>query len=380
MIDNPAATNDVAVSLRARIYTGQPHTARIWNYWLGGKDHLRGRPRAGDQIRRLHPGHRGYARADRLFLAAAPCVTWSAVVGIRRFLDIGTGLPTADNTHEGGAADRAGVPDRVRRQRPARPRARACPADQHAGGRTDYLDEDLRSVDAILEHAAKTLDFSEPVALMLLGVVIFIGDDEDQYGLVRQLTDRLPGGQPPGAVAHRHQPVDAGRGRAVKFWNEHGTRSSRSAPPEDVARFFDGLELLEPGVVSCSRWRRREGAGADSEEVAMFGGVARRPDRAREPAAAGERRGPEAPTMEVRAPGDPGAARCRSGQRGFGFSCGSHACGTTAQVVRRVTRLAKRSADSSWEALMVAQAAVAGETPPASARSAHRRGRSPAPR
>ncbi|MFJ9820193.1 SAM-dependent methyltransferase [Streptomyces sp. NPDC101151] len=275
MTDNPAAINDVAMSLRARINTSQPHTARIWNYWLGGKDNYEVDRAAGDQIRGLHPGIGEYARADRLFLGRA-VRHLVGELGIRQFLDIGTGLPTADNTHE--------VAQRIA------PDARIVYVDNdplvlaHARalltstpeGRTDYLDEDLRNVDAILEHAAKTLDFSEPVALILLGVVIFIGDDEDPYGLVRQLTDRLPSGSHLVLSHTITSPSMPDVDEAVAFWNEHGTPKLTQRTPEDVVRFFDGLELLEPGVVSCSRWRPEDAEGAEPEEVAMFGGVARK--------------------------------------------------------------------------------------------------------
>ncbi|MFS4097173.1 SAM-dependent methyltransferase [Streptomyces sp. AF1A] len=275
MTDNPAATNDVASSLRARINTSQPHTARIWNYWLGGKDNYEVDRAAGDQIRQLHPGIGEYARADRLFLGRA-VRHLVGEVGIRQFLDVGTGLPTADNTHE--VAQRIAPESRivyVDNDPLVLAHARAL-LTSTPEGRTDYLDEDLRNVDAILEHAAKTLDFSEPVALMLLGVVIFIGDDEDPYRLVRQLTERLPAGSHlvlSHTVTHPSMPdVD----EAVAFWNEHGTPKLTQRTPEDVARFFDGLELLEPGVVSCSRWRPDESQAGEPAEVAMFGGVARK--------------------------------------------------------------------------------------------------------
>ncbi|MGW2046403.1 SAM-dependent methyltransferase [Streptomyces sp. NPDC001858] len=260
-----------------RIDTTQPHTARIWNYWLGGKDNYEVDRTAGDRIRELHPGIGEYARADRLFLGRAVehLVT---EVGIRQFLDIGTGLPTADNTHE--------VAQRLD------PQARIVYVDNdplvlaHARalltstpeGRTDYLDEDLRNVDAILEHAAKTLDFDEPVALILLGVVIFIGADEDPYGLVRRLVERLPAGSHLVLSHTITSPAMPDVDEAVEFWNEHGTPKLTQRTPEALAGFFEGLELLEPGVVSCSRWRPQDtGDGAEPAEVAMFGGVARRP-------------------------------------------------------------------------------------------------------
>nr|WP_145484589.1 MULTISPECIES: SAM-dependent methyltransferase [Streptomyces] len=275
MTDNPAATNDVAVSLRARINTSQPHTARIWNYWLGGKDNYEVDRAAGDQIRQLHPGIGEYARADRLFLGRAVRHLVEEA-GIRQFLDVGTGLPTADNTHE--VAQRIAPESRivyVDNDPLVLAHARAL-LTSTPEGRTDYLDEDLRNVDAILEHASKTLDFSEPVALILLGVVIFIGADDEAYRLVRAFMDRLPAGSHlvlSHTVTHPSMPdVD----EAVKFWNEHGTPKLTQRAPADVTRFFDGLQLLEPGVVSCSRWRPEHDNGAEPEEVAMFGGVARK--------------------------------------------------------------------------------------------------------
>ncbi|MET9731143.1 SAM-dependent methyltransferase [Streptomyces sp. NPDC006458] len=261
--------------LRARINTSQPHTARIWNYWLGGKDNYEVDRAAGDQIRQLHPGIGEYARADRLFLGRA-VRHLVADQGIRQFLDIGTGLPTADNTHE--VAQRIAPESRivyVDNDPLVLAHARALLTSTEEG-QTDYLDEDLRNVDAILEHASRTLDFSRPVALILLGVVIFIGEDEDPYGLVKRLTDALPSGSHLVLSHTITSPSMPDVDEAVKFWNEHGTPKLTQRTPEAVTRFFDGLDLLEPGVVSCSRWRPEHAAGAEPEEVAMFGGVARK--------------------------------------------------------------------------------------------------------
>lgn len=259
-----------------RINTTQPHTARIWNYWLGGKDNYPVDQAAGDHIRTLHPGIGDYAQADRLFLGRAVrhLVTDR---GIRQFLDIGTGLPTADNTHE--VAQRLAPESRivyVDNDPLVLAHARAL-LTSTPEGRTDYLDEDLRNVDVILEHAAKTLDLSRPVALVLLGVVIFIEDDDQAYGLVRRLMDALPSGSHlvlSHTVTDPSMPdVDA----AVAFWNENGTPRLTQRTPAGVTRFFDGLELLEPGVVSCSRWRAEPDAdGGLPDEVAMFSGVARK--------------------------------------------------------------------------------------------------------
>ncbi|MFD8570836.1 SAM-dependent methyltransferase [Streptomyces sp. NPDC059639] len=262
-------------SISERIDTSRPHTARIWNYWLGGKDNYPVDEEAGRQIRALHPGIVDYAQADRAFLGRA-VRHLTADRGIRQFLDIGTGLPTADNTHE--------VAQRIA------PEARIVYVDndplvlRHAQalltsspeGSTDYIDADLRNVDEILDIAAKTLDFTQPVALILLGVVIFVGDDEDPYGLVRRLVDALPAGSHLVLSHTVTRPDMPDVDEAVAFWNANGTPKLNQRTPEQVTRFFDGLELLEPGVLSCSRWRPENTAGAEPAEVAMFGGVGRK--------------------------------------------------------------------------------------------------------
>ncbi|MET9151003.1 SAM-dependent methyltransferase [Streptomyces griseoflavus] len=260
---------------RKRIRTDQPHTARIWNYWLGGKDNYEVDQAAGDQIRKLHPGIGDYALADRQFLGRAVRYLTGGC-GIRQFLDIGTGLPTADNTHE--------VAQRIA------PESAVVYVDNdpivlaHAEalltstpeGSTTYLDEDLRNIDTILEQAARTIDFTRPVALILLGVVIFVEDDEEAYGTVRRLMDALPSGSHlvlSHTITRPDMPdVDA----AVAFWNENGTPKLTQRTPAAVTKFFDGLELLEPGVVSCNRWRPDTDSAEPPTEVAMFGGVARK--------------------------------------------------------------------------------------------------------
>ncbi|MFE0524690.1 SAM-dependent methyltransferase [Streptomyces sp. NPDC058954] len=275
MTENPAATEDPAAALRRRIDTLRPHTARIWNYWLGGGDYYEVDRVAGDRIRELHPGIGEYARADRLFLGRAVrhLVTEA---GIRQFLDVGTGLPTADNTHE--------VAQRLA------PEARIVYVDNdplvlaHARalltstpeGRTDHLDEDLRNVESVLERAARTLDLSRPVALLLLGVVIFVGDDEDPYGVVRRFMQALPAGSHLVLSHTVTSPALPEVDDAVRFWNEHGTPRLTQRTPEAVVRFFDGLELLEPGVVTCSRWRPDDPDGDTPDEVGIYGGVGRK--------------------------------------------------------------------------------------------------------
>ncbi|WP_371573964.1 SAM-dependent methyltransferase [Streptomyces sp. NBC_01314] len=268
MTDNPAASDFPSSSLNRRIVTTRPAAARIWNYWLGGGDYYEVDRKAGDEIRRLFPSIDDYARADRQFLGRA-VRHLAADVGIRQFLDIGSGLPTAENTHE--------VAQHIA------PDARIVYVDNdplvlvHARalltsspeGRTDHVDEDLRNVDSILEHAARTLDLTRPVALLLLDVLAFVRDDEDPYGIVRRLLDALPCGSHL-VLSHtitgpEWPDVDV----AAAWWNEHGIPPLTQRTPEKIARFFDGLDLLEPGIVSCTHWRPATTGDPDCGEPAM---------------------------------------------------------------------------------------------------------------
>ncbi len=261
---------------QSEIDTTKAHTARIWNYWLGGKDNYPIDREVGDQIRRLHPRIGDYARADRAFLGRS--VRYLAgEAGIRQFLDIGTGLPTVDNTHE--------VAQRVARE------CRVVYVDNdplvlaHAKallnstpeGVTDYVHADLNDPDTILAEAARTLDFTQPVALTLLGVLIFINDDAQAYGIVRRLLDVVPSGSYLALTHTVKSPAMPDVDAAVAFWNEHGTPKLTQRTPELITRFFEGLELLEPGVVSCSRWRPEATPWGEPDEVAIFGGVGRKP-------------------------------------------------------------------------------------------------------
>ena len=260
-----------------KIDTTVPHSARIWNYWLGGKDNFAVDREAGDKVAAMLPSIVTQARADRAFLGRA--IRYLAgEAGVRQFLDIGTGLPTVENTHE--------VAQQVA------PEARIVYADNdplvlsHARalltsspeGVCDYIDGDLREPEKILAQAVRTLDFTRPVALMLLGVLHHISDTDLAYSIVRRLTAALA----PGsflAINHSTSAIHgAAMEEAVAHWNLVGTPSMTLRSPQQIARFFDGLDLLEPGVVSCSRWRPAlRSAGGQPAEVDEFCGVARKP-------------------------------------------------------------------------------------------------------
>jgi O-methyltransferase involved in polyketide biosynthesis len=249
-------------------------SARIYNYWLGGKDHYPVDREMGEQIRAVLPGIVEMARDQRAFLVRA--VTYLArEAGIRQFLDIGTGLPTANNTHE--------VAQRIA------PEARIVYVDNdpvvlvHARalltstpeGATDYIDADLREPDKILQGAARTLDFTQPVAITLLGVVHHVTDTDQAHAIVQRLLDAVPSGSYL-VISHTTSTVTgAAMEEAVRLWNQAGSVPIVIRSPKELAGFFERLELVEPGVVSTTRWRPDPGTSRD--EVDEYCAVGRKP-------------------------------------------------------------------------------------------------------
>ncbi|HEY6500009.1 MAG TPA: SAM-dependent methyltransferase [Streptosporangiaceae bacterium] len=268
---------DDGTAAPAGLDTTVSHSARIWNYWLGGNDNFAVDREAGDRVAEMLPIIVIQARADRAFLGRA-VRHLAGEVGIRQFLDLGAGLPTADNTHE--------VAQRVA------PEARIVYVDNDPmvlsygrgllvstpEGACDFIDADLREPDKILAAAARTLDFSQPVALLLFGVLHHIPDTDQARDIVRQLVGALTPGSYL-AVNHSTSAVSgAAMEDAVAHWNRVGTPTMTLRTPAQIGRFFDGLELLEPGVVPCSQWRAEPGPrGAQPDPVDEFSGVARKP-------------------------------------------------------------------------------------------------------
>ncbi|WP_033319856.1 SAM-dependent methyltransferase [Streptomyces yerevanensis] len=263
---------DTAAS--AKIDSAVPHSARIWNYWLGGKDNYPVDEEAGDAFREVFPGITDLARDSRAFLGRA-VRHLAGEAGIRQFLDIGTGLPTADNTHE--------IAQRVA------PDARIVYVDNdplvlaHAQalltstreGVTDYIDADLHDPGAVLREAARTLDLSQPVALTLMQVSGHIAD----YGEARSIVSTLMAALPSGSYFAFNDSVDTNQANAeaTRLYNESGAAPYHLRSPQQLAGFFDGLELLEPGVVPITDWRPDPTTAGTAGEVIALGGVARKP-------------------------------------------------------------------------------------------------------
>ncbi|HZN18031.1 MAG TPA: SAM-dependent methyltransferase [Micromonosporaceae bacterium] len=235
-----------------RIDTTIPHSARVWNYWLGGKDNYAVDREAGDKFRDIFPGIVDIARGTRAFLARA--VRYLAgEVGIRQFLDIGTGLPTSDNTHQ--VAQRVAPESRivyVDNDPLVLAHARALLVGTPQGA-TDYIEADVREPDKILERAAETLDLTQPTALMLLGILGLVPDEDEIRSIVKRLMGSLPSGS---YLVHEDEgPTVEGLVEATRAYAESGAKPYILRSPETTIRFFDGLELVEPGLVDVTQWR-----------------------------------------------------------------------------------------------------------------------------
>jgi O-methyltransferase involved in polyketide biosynthesis len=252
------------------------HPARVYDYWLGGKDNFEADRIAGEATIAAYPAIRASARANRAFLARSVRYL-VAEQKIRQFLDIGTGLPTASNTHE--VAQSVAPESRivyVDNDPLVLSHARALLTSSPEGV-TAYLDADLRDADYILEQAAGTLDFTQPVAIMLLAILHYIPD----LGEAQRIVARLVSAVPPGsylAISHAASDIDAEQMEEMQQrLNEHLAEGNHVGRPRGVvARFFDGLDVVDPGVVKVTQWRpasRVESEGPTS----LWGGVARKP-------------------------------------------------------------------------------------------------------
>jgi len=251
-----------------------PHSARIWNYWLGGKDNYAVDRAAGDEYVKVYPGIVDIARAGRAFLArAVRYLTLEA--GIRQFLDVGTGLPTVDNTHE--IAQRAAPESRivyVDNDPLVLAHARALLTSTPEGA-TDYIDADMHDPEAILVRAAASLDFGQPIALMIMGVMGHIQDDDEAQSIVQ----RLMAGLPSRSFLALWESTDTSEelNEAQQGYDDTGAIPYRLRRAEQIMRFFDGLELVKPGVVLVTRWRPEATRLGDGPEVPTLAGVGRKP-------------------------------------------------------------------------------------------------------
>jgi hypothetical protein len=251
------------------------HQARIYDYWLGGKDNFAADRKAAEAAMAAYPGVASGSRANRQFLARAVTMV-AREYGIRQFLDIGTGIPSSGHTHE---VAQSVAPDSrvvyVDYDPVVLAHARALMAG-HPEGTTDYLDADLRDTETILVKAAKTLDFSQPVAIMLLAILQAIPDSDDPFTIVATLLAAVPSGSFL-VISHPASDIEPEKiAAATARLNELSHQQFTLRDHDGVMRFFGGLEMLEPGLIRMEDWR----PDSDLEkrfESAVWAGVGRKP-------------------------------------------------------------------------------------------------------
>jgi hypothetical protein len=266
-----------------------PHPARVWNYWLGGRDFYAADKAAGEEIGTEFPHLAEAARAERAFLVRAVRFL-AGPARIRQYLDIGAGLPAGGNTHEIAQriAPNSGIvyadndPAVLMHAKAllSSPMLASTPE-----GMVCYVDADMRDVGAVLASAASTLELAKPVALIMLGILGHLDDYGAARSIVSQLMDALPAGSY--LVIGDGVAADPGTGSAQRRYDESARpRYGASAPapyllrrPDDLASFFDGLDLIEPGVVPCPQWRP-DGRGLDGRGPDGRGPDGRGPDHA----------------------------------------------------------------------------------------------------
>lgn len=252
-----------------------PQSARVWNYWLGGNDNYASDRQLGKQIRAVNPRITRIAAAQRAFLVRTVAYLASQA-GVRQFLDIGAGLPDVTNTHEVAQS--------------IMPRSRIVYVDNdplvmaHARallvgdrrGRTGHVEADVRDPDRIVREAAETVDFDRPVAVMMLGITGHITCDDEAFTVVRRLLEPLCAGSYLVLCDSTDVLEPEAMSKAVRLWNADCKEPRVNRTPAVLAGFFDGLELLEPGIVSVTRWRPDPDCG-EVHELDDHGGIGRKP-------------------------------------------------------------------------------------------------------
>jgi hypothetical protein len=257
------------------INSSVPHPARVYDYWLGGKDNYKADRDAAAEAIRIFPKTVESARSCRAFLSRVVGYL-TAEAGIRQFLDLGSGLPSAQNVHE--VAQSIAPESRVVYVdhdpvvlMHARALLRSSPE-----GATGYIQADLRNPGAILATAAETLDFSRPVGVMLLAVLHLVTDAQDPAGIIAAVMDAVPPGSYLAIGHHTDDLYPEMRAFAARMTELNPAIPATLRSRQQVRDLFAGLDLVEPGVVQISRWRPRSALEAGAA-AALWGGVARKP-------------------------------------------------------------------------------------------------------
>jgi hypothetical protein len=252
------------------------HPARVYDYWLGGKDHFEPDRIAAQEVIAVRPTIIRDIRANREFLGRVVRFL-AGEAGIRQFLDIGTGIPSANNTHE---VAQSVAPDcrivYVDNDPIVLAHARALLTSTPEGA-CAYLDADLKDTGKILQEAERTLDFSRPVAVLFIGVLHLVSDADEPLRIMGEMLDATVAGSYL-ALTQPAKDVNADQvAEGARRYNEHVKTPQTRRTYAETLRFFDRMEVVPPGLVQCHRWRPATGAVGLEENVSAYGGVARKP-------------------------------------------------------------------------------------------------------
>lgn len=259
--------------LETRLKTDIPHAARIWNYWLGGKDNFEADRAVGDAVKEAAPSIVTMAKQSRQFLIRV-VEFLAGQAGVRQFVDVGTGLPTTENTHE--IAQRVAPESKivyVDNDPIVLVHARALLVNTTPEGVTTYVDGDFHKPEQIIADARNVLNFNEPIAIMFMGVLGYVGDVKEMHSIVDRMMDAVPSGSY--LVLWDSAPVSEDVIIAAEKYNESRAVPYNLRTIEELERCFEGLEKVEPGLVPFTHWRPR-GSGV-VESTYSYGAVARKP-------------------------------------------------------------------------------------------------------
>ncbi|MBO0848820.1 MAG: SAM-dependent methyltransferase [Pseudonocardia sp.] len=267
-----ADASDARPGRSDKITFDTPHSARIWNYWMGGKDNYPVDRAAGDAFAATYPAISFQVKQSRQFLIRAVRFL-AGECGVRQFMDVGTGLPTMENTHE---VAQSVAPDSkivyVDNDPLVLAHARALLTNTTPEGVTAYVDADIHDPDTVVADARNILNFNQPIAVLFMGILGHVADLEE----ARSIVSRIMAATVSGSYLVQWDSTNTSEARiqATANYNKTGAVPYNLRSPEQIARFYDGLDLLEPGVVSISRWR----PAVDGVALAdAYGAVARKP-------------------------------------------------------------------------------------------------------
>jgi hypothetical protein len=261
--------------LASKIRFDVPHAARIWNYWMGGKDNYEADCAVGEAVAKVYPGIVTMAYQSRQFLIRAVRFL-AGEVGLRQFLDIGTGLPTMQNTHE--VAQRIAPKSRVvyvDNDPLVLVHARALLGNTTPEGVTAYVDADVHDPDLIISGARNVLNFSQPIAVMFMGVLGYVADFDEVRSIVARVMAAVPSDSYL-ALWDGTNTSSAVMEGGVKL-AESGAIPYNLRRPAQISQCFEGLEMVDPGLVPITQWRPDTANVGKIEPIDAYGAVARKP-------------------------------------------------------------------------------------------------------